>query len=265
MGLDVTFKSDLQLAEGGQPRVGALDRPSVAPESVVALDALAGDAILDAPALQMRSAPRVVVALVGMQFVRAAQRPASLATHRRQRIDQLIEDHRVMAVGPGDARRQRDALAVRDEVALAAEFAPVRRVGARVRAPRGLDTLAASMLARLRSSRPALRSSANKSWCRRCQTPAACQSRSRRQHVMPLPKPNSCGSSSHGMPVRSTNTMPLSAISSLTRGRPPLGEGGTTGSNGAIFLNSAALNSLFLFRPMHWQTHHACLPMTRYC
>jgi hypothetical protein len=44
-----------------------------------------------------------------------------------------------------------------------------------------------------------------------------------------------------------------------------LGEGGTTGSNGAIFLNSAALISLFFFRAMHRQTQHMWLPMTWFC
>ena len=34
-------------------------------------------------------------------------------------------------------------------------------------------------------------------------------SRKRRQQVIPLPKPISCGKSSHGMPVNSTNKIPL--------------------------------------------------------
>ena len=34
-----------------------------------------------------------------------------------------------------------------------------------------------------------------------CQTPSACQSRRRRQHVIPLPHPNSCGRYSHGHPL----------------------------------------------------------------
>ena len=53
----------------------------------------------------------------------------------------------------------RTLTAIRDDVALAAELAPVRRVGACVRAPRGLGTLAPSMLNRPNSSLSALRSS----------------------------------------------------------------------------------------------------------
>jgi uncharacterized paraquat-inducible protein A len=42
-------------------------------------------------------------------------------------------------------------------------------------------------MARVSSSWPAARSSASSSACSRCHTPAACQSRSRRQQVMPEP------------------------------------------------------------------------------
>jgi hypothetical protein len=45
----------------------------------------------------------------------------------------------------------------------------------------------------------------------RCQTPALCQSRKRRQQVMPQPQPISRGSISQGMPDFSTNRMPVSA------------------------------------------------------
>ncbi len=62
------------------------------------------------------------------------------------------------------------------------------------------------------------------------QTPAACQSRSRRQQVVPLPQPSPFGNKRHGQPVRSTKTMPASAARSGTRGRPPLGFDGSFGS-----------------------------------
>ncbi len=55
------------------------------------------------------------------------------------------------------------------------------------------------------------------------QTPATCQSRSRRQQVMPLPQPIFCGKSSHGMPLFNTNRMPANVARSGTRGRPPFG------------------------------------------
>ena len=57
-------------------------------------------------------------------------------------------------------------------------------------------------------ARPSRTSSAR---CSRSQTPASCQSRSRRQQVMPEPQPISWGSIAQGMPVRSTKRMPASA------------------------------------------------------
>jgi len=265
VNVDAALEAGTQFAEGCQPGVGSFDHPAMAPEPVVTLDAFAGNTILDTAALEVGAASGVVIALVRMQLAGPVAWPARFAAHSRQGIDQLLKDHRIMAVGPGDAKDQRDALAVRDDVALAAEFSPVRGVGPRVRAPRGLGTLAPSTLARLKSSLSALRSSASNARCRRCHTPAACQSRSRLQQVMPLPKPNSWGRCSQGVPVRSTNRMPFKASSSLNRGLPPLGEGFTAGSNGSILLNSAVLISLFLFLAMPYQTHIGHWAMTGFC
>jgi hypothetical protein len=44
-----------------------------------------------------------------------------------------------------------------------------------------------------------------------------------------------------------------------------MAEGATTGSNGAIFLYSAALISLFLIRPIDRQTHVPRLALTWFC
>jgi len=137
MNIDASLEASAQLTQGAQPGVRALDHPAVVPEPIIALGASAGDTILDAPALEVSTASCKVVALVCMQFLGPPARPAPLATDGRQGVDQLLEDHRVMPVGTGDAKDQRDALAVRGEVALAAEFAPVRGIGPRVRAPGG--------------------------------------------------------------------------------------------------------------------------------
>ncbi len=55
---------------------------------------------------------------------------------------------------------------------------------------------ASSIEARSQSIWSCSRSRRNIAKCSRCHTPSACQSRRRRQHVMPLPKPNSCSRSS---------------------------------------------------------------------
>ena len=62
-------------------------------------------------------------------------------------------------------------------------------------------------------------------------TPAACQSRSLCQDVMPE-QPNWRGSISHAVPEHSTKMMPARALRSSHRGRPPLGLGASGGGRG---------------------------------
>ena len=61
---------------------------------------------------------------------------------------------------------------------------------------------------------------------------SCCQSRRRRQHVMPDPQPNSWGNICHGIPLRSTKRMPVRQARSGMRGRPPFGRGSGTGRSG---------------------------------
>ena len=101
-------------------------------------------------------------------------------------------------------------------------------------------TLRLSMLARDQSIPTSSPSQFNSVPWRRRQTPAACQSRRRRQHVEPLPQPSSWGSSRQGTPVRRTNTMPPRAARSGMRGRPPLGLGRSLGRSGSIASQSSS-------------------------
>jgi hypothetical protein len=96
----------------------------------------------------------------------------------------------------------------------------------------------------MRAAAPRRSSSAR---CSRAHTPAACQSRSRRQQVGPLPKPAAVGSRFHGIPVRSTNRIPFSAA-----GRPParpLGAGGAGGSSGRDHGPQLSDTSAFISHP----------------
>jgi hypothetical protein len=92
-------------------------------------------------------------------------------------------------------------------------------------------------------SAPPKRSSSTR-WSR-FQTPASCHSLRRRQQVIPDPQPISLGSISQGMPVLSTNTMPASVARLSTRGRPPLGLGGSFGKSGSITAHSSSVTSGF--------------------
>lgn len=162
MDVDASLEADAQLAEAGKPGMGALDHPAMPPQSIIALDPLASDAGGDAPLLEMVAAAVDIVGPVGVQLAWPASCTPGLACDRRQGIDQSLKDHRVVPVGSGHTERQGNAVAIDDQMPLAAELAAISRVRTRVGAPRGEATLAASRLARLRSSLSARRSSASR-------------------------------------------------------------------------------------------------------
>jgi hypothetical protein len=117
----------------------------------------------------------------------------------------------IMAIGCRDLRCQRDAVGVGKHVMFRAFFPTICGVGPGMRPPKTARTEAESTIARDQSILSALRKWSNKSRWSSSQTPARCQSRSRRQQVIPLPQPISWGRYSQGMPVIRTKTIPVSA------------------------------------------------------
>lgn len=230
----MTFVSDDKAAEAVEPGDGSLDDPSVSAEFLAALNAAPRDADDDAAAADGCAAACKVVSLVGMKPVwPAAWAPASLA-HRFDCIEQRLENFAVVNVGGGQDESERHSVAIDKNVAFATGFAAIDGVGAGFLAPFFAGTDEESALARDQSIAPAVLSLSSNRWCKQAQTPALCQSRSRRQHVMPEQPAYSHGRYSHGMPVISTNMMPRSASGAATGGRPPFGRGGSRGSNATI-------------------------------
>ncbi len=76
------------------------------------------------------------------------------------------------------------------------------------------------------------RSLSSSSRCSASHTPARRHSSRRFHRVMPQ-QPISQGKNSQGMPVLSTNRMPLRQTRSSTRGCPPLGPGSCRGKSGS--------------------------------
>jgi hypothetical protein len=126
---------------------------------------------------------------------------------------------------------------------LRAVFPTVGGIGASLRPPKTARTEQLSKIALDQSISPASPSSSKSSRQTFSHTPAACQSRRRRQHVMPLPQPNSCGRYSQAQPVRKTNKMPVSARRFSMGGRPPLGLGFAGGSSGSIRSHNSSVSS----------------------
>ena len=240
MDVASAFVSCDEPAKAVDPGKAAFDYPSMLSELLTGLNAASCDAGSDPATAAGLSAPSMVVGLVGVELVWSASRPARLPSDRRDAVEQLPEWHAVVGVGTGQDDGERKAVPIRDQVPLRAEPASVGRVRPRLVTPLLAARDALSMQTRLQSIRSAARSRRSSSRCSPSQTPTSCQSRRRRQQVMPDPHPISSGSISHWMPVRSTNRIPVSAARSDTRGLPPRGRGGTTGNNGSMIDHRAS-------------------------
>lgn len=250
MDVIASLVANPESSEAAEPGQRALGNPTMTPKSLFRLDTPPRDATLDAPSPQCLATLCEVVSLVGVELLGTLPRTTSGALDWLDGIDQFLEEHRVVDVGRREPRRERDALAFDHNMALRARFAAIRRIRAGLAAPPGAATLAESSEARDQSILSASpRRSRSARW-RLCQTPAFCQSRRRRQQVIPLPQPISWGSISQGMPLRRTNRMPVRAARSGTGGRPPFGLGLRSGSNGLISFHSlSGSNTLLILDP----------------
>ncbi len=158
-----------------------------------------------------------------------AMSDAASGDHRNG-VEQGQELGDVVPVATGECDGERGSVTVDDQVVLRARAGPIDGRGSDVVPPFSARTCDPSTEQSSRSSRPARRSLVNRAACRRGQTPASVQSRSRRQAVTPEQPTASAGTSRHATPVRSTYRTPASATRSGTRSRPrvamaPLGGG----------------------------------------
>ena len=190
MEIGPTLIANGEAAKAIEPRQGALDHPAMPSQPFPRLDPPAGDARRNAALAAGDATARIVVAFVSMQFGGTSTRSAPSAVwllDRRDRIQDRLEHARVMDIGRRERHREGDPAAVDHKMALRARFAAVRRIRSGRFAPLLAGTLAASNAARDQSSLSASARRCKSSRCRRSHTPARCQSRSRRQHVIPLP------------------------------------------------------------------------------
>jgi hypothetical protein len=239
----------LQPSVAVQPRVRALDDPAIAAELLLRLNPLSGDPRRDPPLAQHRLVLPRLVSLVRMQFDRALAWTSSRPLDGLDGIYSLLEHCGVVDVRCGQKDRERDALFVDNKMPLRALFAAIRWILPGFFAPPGEGTVEASIAALVQSMRSASPRRSKKTLWRRSQTPAFCQSRRRRQQVIPEPQPICAGSISQGMPVLSTNRMPVSTARFGMGGRPPLGRGLYGGSNGSIAVHNSSETSGLAIRP----------------
>ena len=140
--------TNLQSTKQIVPAIGPFDNPTPGFESRISLAFL----FLLSPRLDVRDIPppsgripqsRIVVSLVAAQMLaRLLLGRRSRDHHRIQRGAKLVH---IVPVGARERDRQRDALRVREDMPLGAQFAPIRRVfSGLVAPPTGADTVAES-------------------------------------------------------------------------------------------------------------------------
>ncbi len=244
MYVGAAFVADGKAAEAGEPGEGPLDHPAMASELLATFDAASGNAGRDRAGPAFPTATLVIVAFVGVQLDRATTRSTAPAPYTGNGVQGRGQHHAVVSVGTRQRHAERRAIPVDHKMALRARFAAIRRVRADLRSPLLAATLALSSEQRLQSRCSASASRSRSTRCSRSQTPTACQSRNRRQHVMPE-QPISAGSISHGTPDRRTNTIPPSTARSSRRGRPPFGRDGSGGNRGSIDAHNSSQTRSF--------------------
>jgi len=154
--VDAALIPDGQAAVAGEPGEGALDNPAVSSEMGAALDPAACDARGDAAGAALTTAAAMVVGLVGVELARPAPGTATMAgPDRRHGIQGRGQHTAVVAVCPAERQAKRRAAGVRDDMALGARLAAIRRVRPDFRAPLLAAMLALSSAARRQSICPA--------------------------------------------------------------------------------------------------------------
>jgi hypothetical protein len=220
MDVRTAFIADTKATILVQPAQGAFDHPAEHAQATAVLGIPPRQNRLDAALAEVLPMGLRIVGSVTLHAIGTATRPTGFAGHSRNGVDEGKQLGHIVAIGCREPRCQRDAVGIGEHVMLRALFPTIRGIGPGVRPPKTARTEAESTIARDQSILSALRSWFNKSRWSSSQTPARCQSRSRRQHVIPLPQPISCGRYSHGMPVMRTNRIPVRASRLPTGFRP---------------------------------------------
>jgi hypothetical protein len=196
--------ADAEAFELVEPGEGPLDDPACLAQAGAVWDASAGDLGCDAAGPQDAAVLVVVVSAVGEQPAWSMPGAPAEPSDAGDRVQQRCQLGDVVAVSAGQGYGDGCAVPVNDQMVLAARPRAVDRRRSGVSPPFSALTCEPSIAASSMSSRPALRSSARRTSCRRGQTPASVQSRRRRQAVTPLHPVRSAGTSLQLTFLRST-------------------------------------------------------------
>jgi len=253
MNIRSSFVTDAQAPELMKPTDRPFDHPACLAQAAAMRLTAPSQMIGDAPLGQPLCMSSITVSSISLHGIGSLPRPSHFAAHGRKGRQQRQQLATVMHVGPRHLHAQRNPLGIGEKMMFAARFAAVGRVGSRLKPPKTARTLLESTTARDQSIRWQACNRRNNSWWSFSQTPAFCQSRSRRQQVMPLPQPISKGRSCQAMPVLSTKRIPVNAARSLIGLRPGyLARRALLGSKGWITAHNESSNNFFVILSL-WQ------------
>jgi len=240
------FVAHRESPEPMQPGDRAFDDPARAAEPAAVRRAALGEGGLDAAPVQGVSMRLGVVGAVALDEIRFHARAAGAAANGRHRVHERQQLRDVVAIGRGQLRAERNPVRVGKNMMLRPGLAAIGRVRSSFFPPRSARSDELSAMARLKSRSPRWRSSASSTAWSRFQTPRRCHASNRRQQVLPDPQPISLGTICHGIPLRSTNRMPVSTARSSSGRRPGCLRrrrlGG--GKSGSILAQSALSNKV---------------------
>jgi len=206
-----SFVANAEASELMKPTVSAFDYPTMNSEAAAVFRVSFGQERFDAQVPQLIAVSSGVVRAIGVHALRPATRTTDLARDRWNRFDHRKQLSDIGRVGTGHRGCEGNPVSVGDEMVFRPCFPAICRIGSRFFPPCTARTEEESTTARDQSIWSACWRWAKSAVWTFFQTPFFCHADKRRQQLMPLPQPSSCGSNSQGIPVRRTNRIPLSA------------------------------------------------------
>jgi len=243
-----TFVAQIESTKSVQPGERAFDDPAGAAQPAAvrppAFRELTGD-----PAPRQFVAMRLrIVPAVALHEAWLPQRPTGTAAQWWNAVDKWQQLGHVVPVRRCEARDDRNPVRVGKNMMFRPGLTAIGRVRSSFFPPRNARSEALSTTARARSRRPRRRNSVSKTRWSRFQTPARCHRTRRRQHVVPDPHPISFGSIFQGMPLRSTNRIPVKTARSGIGFRPACWRlrGRRFGNSGSTRVHKSSSTSAWL-------------------
>jgi hypothetical protein len=215
-----TFVSNVEAPKPMQPGQGAFHDPAGAPEATAMRPTAFRQLTGDPAALELIAMRLGIVASITLDEAGLSHRASRAAADGRNGIHQRQQLGYVVPVRRREPRNKRNPVRVGENMMFRPGLAAIGRVRSSFFPPRNARSEALSTTARARSSWPRRRNSASNTRWSRFHTPARCHRTSRRQQVEPAPQPICGGSMFQGIPLRSTNRIPVSTARSGIGLRP---------------------------------------------